>query len=89
MGLISPSKTEGKLDRGFREIKETAPLQTEGAVVECLVTSRRHNHLNTLESQKTKTRNPKKLQRKFAKKKQKNSLLGAIHLRAEISGLLF
>ena len=31
--------TEGKLDRGFREIKETAPLQTEGAVVECSVTS--------------------------------------------------
>ena len=39
LGLISPSKTEGKLDRDFWEIKETAPLQTEGAVVECPVTS--------------------------------------------------
>ena len=70
MGLISPSKTEGKLDRGFREIKETAPLQTEGAVVECPVTSPADitlvylyykcfiSHLNSLESQKNK--NPKK-----------------------------
>ena len=64
MGLISPSKTQGKLDRGVREIKETAPLQTEGAVVECPVTSPADitlvylyyksfiSHLNSLESQK-------------------------------------
>ena len=79
--LDFPSKTEGKLDRGFREIKETAPLQTEGAVVECSVTSPADitlvylyykcfiSHLNSLESQKNNNPKPEKITEEIREKK--------------------